>query len=43
MTIANKSLKRLTVREPARRVATEKVKAETVQQMAVSIAVISPR
>jgi hypothetical protein len=43
MTMANKSLKRFTVRDPARRVATEKVRAETVQQMAVRIPVISPR
>jgi len=41
--MANKSLKRLTVKDPARRVATEKVMAETVQQTAVRIAAISPR
>ena len=43
MIMANKSRKRFTVSDPARRVASEKVMAEMVQQMAVSIPVISPR
>lgn len=43
MIMANKSLKMLTVKDPARRVAMENVIAETVQHMAVKIAVISPR
>jgi hypothetical protein len=43
ITMANRSLNRLTVNDPARRVAREKVRAETVQQIAVRIAVISPK
>jgi len=43
MIMANRSLKRLTVSDPARRVAKEKVRADTVQQIAVRRAEISPR